>query len=137
MFGSSTSRNAAQSSGFKLRCVSAANEMSVARATTAKNAPEMIRRIFGLPPAPAERITAMCPATADGPLAALARFGFEKRGVEIWKAFQFQPRNFLAHETLDRVQRSQLLAVHQSKRVADILRAARPADSVHVIFRVL
>src|ERR1700674_1097731 len=138
MFGSSTSRNAAQSSGFKMRGGSAATQVRPASALTAKSTPEMMRRICQLlPPAPAEGITAMGPATADGGLAAIARFGLGEGVVGIRKDIRFQACNFLPHETLDRMQRSELFSVHQSKRVADILGATGPADAVHVIFRML
>ena len=79
----------------------------------------------------------MSSAAADRAFTAGGRFGLEERGVEIREAFQFQARDLLAHEALDRVERRQLFAVHQGESVADILGAAGPADPVHVVFWML
>src|SRR3954465_5476987 len=136
MFGSSTSRRVAKSSGFRTRPGSAPTP--AATNPMGGGDPKTGCRICpGLAPSPAERITAMGAAAADGTFTALARFGFEERGVEIRKIFQLQARDLLPHETFDRLERCQFLAVHQGEGVARILSAAGPADAMDVIFRVL
>src|SRR2546423_2901700 len=131
MFGSSTSRSCANSSGFTVRPDSAADAVAM------PNAAPTTKTLMPLTAAPPERITAMGPAATDGALATVARFGFEQRRVEIRKVFELQPRNLLPHETFDRLEGRQLFAVHQRERVADILGAPSPADSMDVIFRML
>src|SRR2546421_4690314 len=84
----------------------------------------------------AERVPAMGSPATDGAFAA-SHFGFEEHCVKIWKIFQLQSRDFLADETLDRLQRGDFLAVHEREGVADILRTTGAADAMHVIFGML
>src|SRR5438067_12225100 len=169
-FGSSTSRKAAQSSGFSVRGGSAAADVATMKASKQKRkidqcitSEQLVGKISGriyridwirrikscesclisfrivlfLTPAPAEGIAAMRPTAADRALTAGGRFGLEERRIEIREALQFQARDFLSHEALDRVERCQLFAVHQGESVADILGAAGPANPVHVVFGML
>ena len=74
---------------------------------------------------------------ADGALASTGRLRLEEHGINVGKALELEPRNLLPNKTLDRLQRRQLTAIHQGKRVANVLRTAGPADAVHVILRML
>src|SRR5436190_19195940 len=129
MFGSSTSRRVAKSSGFRVRPESAP-KAAVTNPMSASDPKTACRICPGLAPSPAERITAMGAAAADGTFTALARFGFEERGVEIRKIFQLQARDLLPHKTFDCLKRCQFLAVHQGEGVADLLGAAGPANAM-------
>src|SRR5436309_14917847 len=75
-------------------------------------------------------------AAADGAFAARG-FRFEERCVKIRKVFQFQARNFLADETLDRLESRKFFAGNEGEGVADILRAAGATNSMYVILRML
>src|SRR3954447_9707053 len=78
----------------------------------------------------------MSAAAADGAFAAFAGFGFEEGRVEVGEIFELQSRDLLAHETFDRLERSQLFAVHEGKGVAHILGPPASPDPMDVIFRM-
>ena len=78
----------------------------------------------------------MRPAAADRTLTASRCFRLEKDGVDIGEIFQLQPRDLLSDKSLDRLQRRQFFAVHQSESVANILSPAGAANAVDVIFRM-
>src|SRR6478609_7462679 len=86
---------------------------------------------------PAKRIAAMGSPPTDGALAATGRFRLEEHGVDVGKAIELEPRYLLPDKTLDRLQRRQFLAIHEGKGIAHILRAAGPANAVHVILGML
>src|SRR5437667_3673539 len=90
-----------------------------------------------LPPPASKRISAMSATAADGAFASGRGLRFKQRGVHVGKIFQFQSWDFLANEMFDCLQSRQFFAVHESKRVADILRPAGAPDAVHIIFRML
>src|SRR5438034_7414292 len=73
-----------------------------------------------LPSPPSKGIAAMGAAAADGAFAASGCFRFKQDGVNVRKVFELQPRNFLANEPFDCLQRRELLAVHKCKGVPDI-----------------
>src|SRR5437588_11575880 len=75
-------------------------------------------------------------AAADGAFAAGDYLRFKPNRVNISEVLQLEPRNFLPNEMLSRLQRGQLLTVHQGESVADILRATSPPNAMDVIFRV-
>src|SRR5206468_4386150 len=75
-------------------------------------------------------------AAADGAFAASSCFRFKQDRVNVRKIFELQPRNFLADETFDCLQRRELLAIHEGKGVADILGAASASNAMHIILRV-
>ena len=76
-------------------------------------------------------------ATAYGASPAGSGFRFKEDGVEIRKVFELQPRNFSSDETFDRLQGRNFFTIHERECVADVLSAASPADSMHIIFGVL
>ena len=76
-------------------------------------------------------------SAADGASSADRRFRFEENRVEIREILELQSRDFLADETLDRLERGNFFAVHERERVADFLRAPGPADAMDVIFGML
>ena len=76
-------------------------------------------------------------AAAYGASPAGSGFRFKKDGVEIRKVFELQPRNFSSDETFDRLQGRNFFTIHERECVADVLSAASPADSMHIIFGVL
>src|SRR5436309_8711300 len=73
---------------------------------------------------------------ADGAFAAGDDLRLKQHRVNVWKVLQLQPRNFLADETLNCLQRGQLLAIHQGESVADILGTPSPTNAMHIILRV-
>jgi len=73
---------------------------------------------------------------ADSTFAASDNLRFKQHCVNVRKVLQLQPRNFLSNEMLNRLQRGQLLAVHQRESVADVLGATSPPNAMDVIFRV-
>ena len=76
-------------------------------------------------------------ATADCAFSSGRGLRFKQRGVHIGKIFQFQSWNFLPNEMFDCLQSGQFFTVHESERIADILRPAGASDAVHIIFRML
>jgi hypothetical protein len=76
-------------------------------------------------------------AAPDGAFSSSCRFRLKKGGVEIRKVFELQARDFSSDEVFDRLQCRNFFAVHKREGVADILRAARAADPVHVILGML
>src|SRR5947207_13166151 len=76
-------------------------------------------------------------ATAYGASPAGSGFRFKEGGVEIRKVFELQPRNFSSDETFDRLEGRNFFTIHERECIADVLSAASPADSVHIIFGVL
>src|SRR5436305_13264643 len=76
-------------------------------------------------------------ATAtNGAFTASDDLRFKQHGVNVRKVLQLQPRNFLSNEMLNRLQRGQLLSVHQGEGVADILCATSSTNAMDIIFRV-
>src|SRR3954469_5927528 len=76
-------------------------------------------------------------ATANGASPTGGGLRFEQDGVEIWKIFEFQARNFLPDKSFNCLQGRNLFPVHESEGIADILGATGPADAVHIILRML
>src|SRR5205809_7448862 len=89
-----------------------------------------------LPPPAPKGISAMRATATNGTFPPGDDLRFKKHGVNVRKVLQLQPRNFLSNEMLNRLQRGQLLAVHQGEGVADILRATGSPNAMDVIFRV-
>src|SRR5882724_5186446 len=83
-----------------------------------------------------KRVPAMGATAANSAFAASDNLWFKQHCVNVRKVLQLQPRNFLSNEMLNRLQRGQLLAVHQGEGVADILRATSPTDAMDIILRV-
>ena len=68
----------------------------------------------------------------------LAGFGFLKqRRVAVIEILQLHARNFLADEPLDGEDMPRILGNHDGEGVAARFRAARAADAMDVIFRML
>ena len=74
----------------------------------------------------------MCASPADCAAARLRALGFKENRVKVGKVLQFQARDFLADETLDRLEGGKLFAVHQRESVADVLCATGTADILSV-----
>jgi len=67
-------------------------------------------------------------ATASDGAFAARGFRLKQRGIKVRKVFQFQAWNFLADETLNRLQRGKFFAGDERESVADVLRAAGASD---------
>ena len=74
---------------------------------------------------------------ADGSTSTGHGFRFEQNGVEIVEILELQSRNFLADETFDRLERGNFFAVHERKRVTDVLSAPGATDAMYIIFGML
>ena len=84
-----------------------------------------------------KRVSAMGATAADGAFATSDDLRFKQHCVNVRKVLQLQPRNFLSNEMLNRLQRGQLLAVHQGESVADVLGATSPSNAMDIILRML
>ena len=58
-------------------------------------------------------------------------------GVNIRRILQLEPGNLLSYEMLDFLHVGELFGRHNGKGIADILRATRAPNPVHIIFRML
>src|SRR4051812_12816573 len=76
-------------------------------------------------------------ATANGSSSAGGGLRLEQDGVEIWKIFELQTRNFLPDKSFNCLQGRNLFPVHEGEGIPHILGPAGPANAVYIILWML